>query len=52
MVNPDLMIELMDPGFQQSTRSRSAHVAPETLATGSQAGEEKRLLDLCLMRTV
>lgn len=52
MVNPDLMIELMDPGFQQPTRSRSAHVAPETGATGSQAGKEKRLLDLCLTKTV
>lgn len=41
MVNRDLMIELMDPGFQQSTRSRSAHVAQETVATGSQAGKEK-----------
>lgn len=52
MVNPDLMLELMNLGFQQPTGSRSAHVAPKTVATGSQAGKEKRLLDLCLMRTV
>lgn len=52
MTNPDLMIELMDSAFQQTTRSRSAHVAPETVATGSRAGKENGLLDLCLTRTV